>query len=569
MNSTKKNIIIIDVDALMPSRLGVFGNIGSVSPTLDKLAKTSLNCTNAFSMGNPTEFAMPGLFASAYLLDYNGYRYGISDNQTTFAETLKENGYSTAAFMTAFRPKNDKYDRGFDDFYSLIDLQVTEKNLLNTAKWYREQYHNPKSLISPSECVKDMAEYYSEYLEDMILYCDNWESYISGLIVENSSIFNNVDYANVRKKVLKDKIAFLENESSYICGYFNGTDLGITKISNEIKANRDKKVTSTLMDLMIRFALLLNIFVIFRKATSFRSSKNIIGHVFSMIKTGRKDTFNRYATGQYILSTFTNWLTHNRDEKKPFYAYMKLMDAHEMNIYSHDVQEKSSNKNELLNVFNFFRSVRKNKEYKGNVLYDCSIRYSDEIIKKTLEMLKKKSFLDDTIVVITADHGGLFPNIPVRDSEVHRVNSFVDELYRIPLIFSNVEIKAEEYKHLVSSVDINTTLLDMVGIDSPPSFRGESILNQGFKRDHVLFEHQGRGPCHLKYKPIKVCVRTESKKIVYECQPTTSNRGAVTEAFDLSLDPEEFRNLANNEDFILTCTRLIEIAELRVLDILK
>ena len=64
--------------------------------------------------------------------------------------------------------------------------------------------------------------------------------------------------------------------------------------------------------------------------------------------------------------------------------------------------------------------------------------------------------------MITADHGGLFPNIPVRDSEVHRVNSFVDELYRIPLIFSNIEIKAEEYKHLVSSVDINTTLLDMV-----------------------------------------------------------------------------------------------------------
>ncbi len=564
-----KNIIIIDVDALMPSRLGVFGNIGSVSPTLDNLAKTSLNCTNAFSMGNPTEFALPGLFASAYLLDANGYRYGISDNQSTFAEILKENGYSTAAFMTAFRPKNDKYDRGFDDFYNLIDLQVTEKNLLNTAKWYREQYHNSKSLISQNECIKDMVEYYSEYLDDMLLYCDNWETYISGLIVENSSIFDNVNYGTVRKMVLKDKIDFLENETSYIISYFNGSDLGITEIANEIKVNRDKKVRSTLMDLMIRITLILNIFVIFRKATSFRSSKNIIGHVFSMIKTGRKDIFNRYATGQHILSTFTNWLTYNRDEKKPFFAYMKLMDAHEMNIYSHDVQDKSTNMKELSNAFKFFRSVGKNKKYTGNVLYDCGVRYSDEIIKKTLEMLKEKSILDDTIVVITADHGGLFPNIPVRDSGVHRVNSFVDELYRIPLIFCNIEIKAEEYKHLVSSVDINTTLLDMVGIDSPSSFRGGSILNEGFKRDHVLFEDQGRGPCHLKYKPIKVCVRTESKKIVYESQPNIGNKGVVTEAFDLSLDPEEFRNIANNKDFILTCTRLIKIAELRVIEILK
>ena len=65
--------------------------------------------------------------------------------------------------MTAFRPKNDRYDRGFDDYYNLIDLQVTEKNLLNTAKWYREQYHNPKSLIPKNECIEEMVVYYGEY----------------------------------------------------------------------------------------------------------------------------------------------------------------------------------------------------------------------------------------------------------------------------------------------------------------------------------------------------------------------------------------------------------------------
>ncbi|MDA9043187.1 sulfatase-like hydrolase/transferase [Pseudomonadales bacterium] len=564
-----KNIIMIDVDALMPSRLGIFGNIDSVSPTLDQLAKTSLNCTNAFSMGNPTEFALPGLFASAYLLDANGFRYGISDNQTTFSETLKEHGYSTAAFMTAFRPKNDKYDRGFDDFYNLIDIQVTEKNLLNTAKWYREQYHNSKSLIPQNECIEDMIEYYNEYLNDMILYCDNWENYMTGPIVENSSIFDNVNYDAVRKKVLKDKITFREDETNYICSYFSGSDLGITGIANEINIDRDKKVTSTLMDIVIRFSLLLNIFVFFRKASSFRASKNIIGHVLSLVKTGRKNIFNRYATGQYILNTFANWLTYNREEKKPFFAYMKLMDAHEMNIYSHDVQDKSTNKRELLNAQEFFKSVGKSKKYTGNVLYDCSIRYSDEIIKKILDLLKERGILDETIVVITADHGGQFPNIPVRDSEVHRVDSFVDELYRIPLIFYNTKIKAEEYKGLVSSVDINTTLLDMVGIDSPSTFRGGSILSQGFERDHVLFENQGRGPCHLKYKPIKICVRTKSKKIVYERQPNIGNRGVVIEAFDLSADPEEFINLSSNKDFISTCTRLIKIAELRVTEILK
>ena len=146
-----KNIILVDVDALMPSRLGYSGNLNSVAPTLNKIADSSLNCTNAFSMGNPTEFALPGLFASAYLLDANGYRYGISENQITFAEVLKKNGYVTSAFMTAFRPKKDQYQRGFDDYYNLIDIQVTEKNLTNTAKWYREQYNSKSSIISRVE----------------------------------------------------------------------------------------------------------------------------------------------------------------------------------------------------------------------------------------------------------------------------------------------------------------------------------------------------------------------------------------------------------------------------------
>ena len=140
-----------------------------------------------------------------------------------------------------------------------------------------------------------------------------------------------------------------------------------------------RKVTSTLMDMMTRFALLLNIFVIFRKATSFRSAKNIIGHVFSMIKTGRRGLFNRYATGQYILSTFTNWLTYNRDAKKPFFAYMKLMDAHEMNIYSHDVQDRSNNKKELSNLFRFFRSVGKNK----NIQVTCFMIVQYGILMKS------------------------------------------------------------------------------------------------------------------------------------------------------------------------------------------
>jgi arylsulfatase A-like enzyme len=563
-----KNIILIDVDAMMPSRLGYGGNIKSVSPMLNKLAKSSLNCTNTFSMGNPTEFALPGLFASSYLLDDNGYRYGIADNKITFAEVLKKQGYKTSAFMTAFRPKNDRYDRGFDDFYNLIDIQVTEKNLMNSANWYKDQYNNKISIISKDECIEDMIQYYKEYLNDILLYCNNWELYKKELIFPKSSIFSDISYKTIREEVKKDQKIFLRNECDYIFKYFNGDEFGITKISHKIILNRNKLIPSTLMDINIRLKLLFNIILIWRKSTSFRSAKSVVGFVLAIARKGRKSTLTRYPSGQYILDAFSNWISKKSNSKKPFFAYIKLMDVHEMNVYSHDVQCKDTNKSENSILSNFLKDLRKNKQYSGNILYDCAIRYNDEIINKLLTFLKEKSILDNTIIVITADHGGQFPNTPIRDNEKHRTNSFVDELYRIPLMFYNKNIKPQEYTGLVSSVDINTTLLDLVGIKSPPSFRGESLLDDNYKRDYVIYENQGRGPCHLKYKPIRVCVRSKYFKIVYETPPLTPHKGFVAEVYNLKDDPKEYNNIVNDKMILEKCDNLIDVARSRVKEIL-
>ena len=538
-----KNIILIDVDAMMPSRLGYGENIDSVSPTLNKLAKESLSCTNAFSMGNPTEFALPGLFASSYLLDDNGYRNGIADNKITFAEVLKECGYATSAFMTAFRPSNDRYCRGFDNYYNLIDIQVTEKNLMNTAKWYKEQYHNRNANISKDECIEDMTQYYKEYLDDILLYCNNWELYKKDPVIPQSSIFSGVSYSDIIEEVIKDQKIFSKDRVDYIKRYFNGDEFGLTIISNKVKLNREKKISSTLMDINVRVKLLLNLPYIWIKSTSFKSAKSVVGSVLEIIRKGRKSILTRYPSGQYILDVFSNWINENNNNNKPFFAYMKLMDVHEMNIYSHDVQGKNTNKSELSILSGVLKDLRRNKMYSGNILYDCAIRYEDEIINKLLILLKNNSMSDNTIIVITSDHGGQFPNVPIRDNKKHRVNSFVDELYRIPLIFYNKDIKPKKYTGLVSSVDINATLLEMVGVKSPPSFRGMSILGSDFQRDYIISENQGRGPCNLKYKPIRVCVRSENLKIVYEVLPLTPHKGLVVEAYNLKDDPDEYNNL--------------------------
>jgi len=566
----KKNILIIDIDALMPERTGFGGNVKSVSPFLNEIAQESLYCSNTFSMGNPTEFALPGLFASSYLLDEGGYRYGISQNEITFAEVLKENGYSTSVFMTAFRPKLDSYDRGIDDFFNLIDIQVTEKNLMNTANWYREQYINRKSIVTKDECIEELSQYYNEYLDDLLLYCDNWNKYQDSNIIPSSSIFDNVDYELVKSQILMDKELLKTNQHLYIKDFLDGGHLGLSKIARKVINDRKKITKSTFMDIRVQLFLIINIIFGWMSSSSYRSAKNILGSMLERIRNGRKSYLTRYPSGEYLLQGFKNWI-NNKTDNTPFFTYIKLMDVHELNFYTHDICDEDKQKindDEFTMLKDVISSMRDEKKYVGNLLYDCAIRYEDNIIKKLFGFLKENNILDNTIVVVTADHGGQFPNLPIRDGQSHRVDSFVDELYKIPLIFYNKDIQTKEYEGLVSSVDINSTLLDLVGINIPDSFRGRSLLTQHDQREYVLMENQGRGPCHLKYKPIRVCVRTKTLKLVYEAPPLSSGNGFIKEIFDLQNDPDEYNNLVDDKLYIDSASELVRIARNRVMDII-
>ena len=562
-----KNIIIIDIDALMPSRLALDKSTSYIAPTIQSLAKSSLNCTNAFSMGNPTEFALPGLFASSYLLDYGGYRNGISNNPITFAEVLKKNGYQTSSFLNVFRPVMDGYDRGFDQSYKKIDFQVIEKNLMNTANWYKKQFSDRNSIISQEKCIEEMIDYYEEYLEDILMYCKNFNDYMQDDIISKSSIYHNIDYEYVKQEILNDKKVFSQDKKNYIKNFLDTGESEINRISKIIVQARYNSLKTTKLDLKFKFQLMINSFLMWRKSANFKSAKKLMGTLLNRIINGRKSLLTRYESGEYTLKKFMNWIERKYDKKKPFFTYIKLLDAHELNIYPHDLQNENSISDETKRISDLFKNIKRDKNYIGNALYDCAINYSDGVVKQLLNFLEQKKLIENTIIVITADHGGQFPNVPIRNESAHRVNNFFDELYKIPLIIYDKNMKAQNYSGLVSSVDMNSTLLDMLGIKIPSSFRGKSIINKKFERDHIIFENQGRGPCELENKPIKVCVRSKFQKIIYEFKKYDNNSGKVTGAFDLVNDPEEYYDLSKDEMFIKKSIGLINIAKKRIEDI--
>jgi arylsulfatase A-like enzyme len=108
------HVILIVVDALRADRLTAYGNLDSLSPTFDSVAKEGVVVAEAISQAPWTQPSIASLFASCYpgvhgVVDYNrmvaSTYFGkpkvavLGESFTTLAEALSAHGYRTAGFV--------------------------------------------------------------------------------------------------------------------------------------------------------------------------------------------------------------------------------------------------------------------------------------------------------------------------------------------------------------------------------------------------------------------------------------------------------------------------------------
>ena len=98
-------------------------------------------------------------------------------------------------------------------------------------------------------------------------------------------------------------------------------------------------------------------------------------------------------------------------------------------------------------------------------LYDGEIRTADAAINQVFEEIKKMNGLENTISVITSDHGEAFRE---HGTTTHGKN-FYPETYEVPLIFSWPDCLSSgtRISNQVRSIDIAPTLFDLTGLLTP------------------------------------------------------------------------------------------------------
>jgi arylsulfatase A-like enzyme len=114
----------------------------------------------------------------------------------------------------------------------------------------------------------------------------------------------------------------------------------------------------------------------------------------------------------------------------------------------------------------------KDREILG-ALYDGEIAYTDRRIGDLVDLLAKRGILDDTVVVVTSDHGEMLGEHDLYD---HKLNVF-EPLLRIPLVvrFPKRVKAGQRIETPVMLQDLYPTLLSLAGVEPGPSVEARRL----------------------------------------------------------------------------------------------
>jgi len=107
-------------------------------------------------------------------------------------------------------------------------------------------------------------------------------------------------------------------------------------------------------------------------------------------------------------------------------------------------------------------------------LYDGCISYVDRELEQFVEHLAKLGVLENTLLVITSDHGEEFAD---HGLVIHEQTGY-QELARLPLVirFPDAAHAGLRVPHLAAMVDLMPTLLEFLDIPIPDQVQGRSVL---------------------------------------------------------------------------------------------
>ncbi len=183
-------------------------------------------------------------------------------------------------------------------------------------------------------------------------------------------------------------------------------------------------------------------------------------------------------------------------------------------------------------------------------LYDAEIRTLDEELGRLFSELKGLKLYEDSLIILTADHGESFEHGYYFDHG----DRLYDGLIRVPLIikFPGGKWQGKTIETQVSSIDIAPTILEYLSLNHSEKMDGKSMISQVSNNEidsqaetnYAFSLTPYQAFFYYKAKELQ-SVRSNKWKYIYDV------RTRETELYDLDSDPEEQNNFASSRPDIL------------------
>jgi len=261
--------------------------------------------------------------------------------------------------------------------------------------------------------------------------------------------------------------------------------------------------------------------------------------------------------GSDVTDNFEQWVNERDNEAAPAFVFINFLEAHfPYHQLPRDYLERFSSRSpselreisvEVLGA-QFGRTLSAQESEAATApsldMYDAGVAYTDHLLGRIVDSLERSGRLDDTVVIVLADHGEM---VGEHGSFGHGAALYQPDLH-VPLLLRYPPSIAAgaRVQTPVSTLGVYATALALAGIDAPgklqvgsllPAIDGQAagapVIAERFRSD-LLGQVEGTMASQIRRYRV---YRSGALKLVED------SRGDLF-LFDLARDPDENDNLA-------------------------
>lgn len=235
--------------------------------------------------------------------------------------------------------------------------------------------------------------------------------------------------------------------------------------------------------------------------------------------------------GEVVTDRAMHWLEHRT--QKPFFAWLHYFDPHA----PYDAPLT-------------FRGMYQDQDDERKARYAEEISYVDAQVGRFIDALREKGLYDDTLIIVTSDHGEAFGESHDGVVEFGHTYYLYDTTQRVPLLIKPAHARNTQRRltQQVELMDIAPTILSILEMEIPAEFVGESLVEA---LDGRPLSPEGRDA--LSFSIIETTLPdSDAARLAYVRQFSVRSaewkyilipRADRAELYDLVLDPQERTNI--------------------------